>query len=541
MRRGPLPSWLVPAGFCFVAALGWLLLIRQFGLDGGGRPQANLASAPLGPTTVRPPLRSETIELTSGVDDVLAPTLRVPSGQVELITDGSVWVDPRSAGRPWSDLGAVPGLLTFRGNPTRTFHGAGPVPTNPRIRWTVELGCSNSAVGSENRLWCGTGWTGQPAVFAGPDGAWWLAVGAYNRAVNFLDPTTGGQTYPPYTTGDIIKGSVTVDPDGYPLVYSGSRDNKFHVLAIDGDGPRELWSLSADAVQPTLWNDDWDGSALVVQGRLIVGGENGRFYVYELNRGYGADGKVTVDPELAFTTETWDQPLLDALGDLDVSVEGSVAMSGDVVYFANSGGLVQGWDLGALDDGDTPGRVFRFWTGDDTDATVVVDGDGMLYVASEFERSTVRSVAVGQIMKLDPSRPTDPVVWSRAARALPESGVWATPALHRGVVIVATNEGEVLGLEADTGDLLWQLSLPGPLWSSPVVVNDTLIQADCGGGLSGFDLTDPTVEPEPLWNVQLDGCIESTPAVWGGWIFVGSRSGRFYAVADAPSARATGD
>ncbi|MFV0258297.1 MAG: PQQ-binding-like beta-propeller repeat protein [Acidimicrobiales bacterium] len=521
--------------------MGWLLLIRQFGMSEAGRPQANLASTPLGPTTVRPLLQSEPIELTSGVDNVLAPTIRAPAGQAELITDGSVWVDPRSAGRPWSDLGAMPGLLTFRGNPTRTFHGAGPVPAAPRVRWAVELGCSNSEVGGENRLWCGTGWTGQPAVFAGPDGAWWLAFGAYNRAVNFLDPTTGAQAFPPYLTGDIIKGSVTVDPDGFPLVYSGSRDNRFHVLAIDGAAPRELWTLSADAIQPILWNDDWDGSALVVRGRLILGGENGRFYVYDLNRGYGDDGRVEVNPELAFTTESWDQPLLDALGDLDVSVEGSVAMSGDVVYFANSGGLVQGWDLSPLDEGGTPTRVFRFWTGDDTDATIVVDGAGMLYVASEFERSTPRSTEIGQIMKLDPSRPDNPVVWSRAARALPGSGVWATPALYRGVLIVATNEGDVLGLDADTGEPWWRLSLPGPLWSSPVVVNDTLIQADCGGGLNAFDLADPTVEPDRLWSVQLDGCIESTPAVWGGWIFVGSRSGRFYAVADAPSATTIGE
>ena len=85
---------------------------------------------------------------------------------------------------------------------------------------------------------------------------------------------------------------------------------------------------------------------------------------------------------------------------------------GGRVYFANSGGLVQGWDVAGIADGRTPERVFRFWTGDDTDATVVIGADGALYVASEYERETARSKQVGQVVKLDPSRPDDPLVWS---------------------------------------------------------------------------------------------------------------------------------
>jgi hypothetical protein len=55
-----------------------------------------------------------------------------------------------------------------------------------------------------------------------------------------------------------------------------------------------------------------------------------------------------------------------------------------------------------------PRRVFRFWTGDDTDASVVVDGRGALYVGSEWERHNTRSRDVGQIMKLDPGKAAIP-------------------------------------------------------------------------------------------------------------------------------------
>ena len=33
-----------------------------------------------------------------------------------------------------------------------------------------------------------------------------------------------------------------------------------------------------------------------------------------------------------------------------------------------------------------------------------------------------------------------------------------------------------------------------------------------------------------LWSVDLGGCIESTPAVWNGRIFVGTRAGGIYAI-----------
>ena len=38
-------------------------------------------------------------------------------------------------------------------------------------------------------------------------------------------------------TGDLAKGSATSDPDGYPLYYAGSRDNKLRVVALDRGRP----------------------------------------------------------------------------------------------------------------------------------------------------------------------------------------------------------------------------------------------------------------------------------------------------------------
>lgn len=447
-----------------------------------------------------------------------------------------------SDGGPDDDDGAGPasgferaGLLTFRGSPTRTYYGEGPVPSNPEILWSYPGAsggmCAESSVGSETRVWCGSGWTGQPSVFE-EDGRTWVVFGAYDTDVHFLDGETGEDILPPFPTGDIIKGSVTIDPDGFPLVYSGSRDNRFHVIAVDRPEPVELWSLSADAVSPTMWNNDWDGSALVLDDYLIEGGENSQFHIVKLNRSYGPDGLVTVDPELVFNTPGWDQELLAAIGDRDVSIENSVAVHEGVAYFANSGGLVQGWDISGLASGVAPTRVFRFWTGDDTDASIVIDDEGYLYVASEYERFNARAAEVGQLMKLDPRRPEDPLVWSFANREHRPGGFWATPALHDGVLIEPDDAGDVRGFDMATGELLWEFHLPGPTWQSPVVVDDVLIQGDCEGVLHGYDVSDPRVQPRELWSVTLGGCIESTPAVWKGRIYVGTRAGRFFAIGD---------
>jgi hypothetical protein len=448
------------------------------------------------------------------------------------LADYDGWVDPASSMRPWSDLGAGEGLLTFRGNPTRSWYGTGPVPASARVLWTWEIGCASSSVGGQSRQWCGSGWTGQPTVFRPPgaDDGWWVGFGGYNRKVNFLDPETGQEAYPAYATGDIIKGSITIDPDGYPLMYTGSRDDYFHVVAIDRPEPEALWKLHAYDHQPTKWNNDWDGNALIIDDYLFEGGENSRFYIVKLNRGYDADGMVTVDPQVVFTTEAWDEQLLRDVGDNNVSVESSVTITGDVVYFANSGGLVQGYDLTGLAEGATPERVFRFWTGDDTDATVVADEEGYLYVASEYERGNARARELGQVFKLDPRNPDDPIVWSVEAHSGIDTGVWATPGLWRDLVIVPTDDGRVLGLDRATGAERWVLRLPGPLWSSPAIVDDVLIQGDCQGVLHAFDLGDGTAAPTERWSVELGGCIESTPAVWEGRVYVGTRAGSFFAV-----------
>ena len=428
--------------------------------------------------------------------------------------------------------------------------------------------------------WCGTGWTGQPAVVSYNERTW-VIFGAYDGAVHFLDAETGEQLLPSFQTGDIVKGSVAVDPDGFPLIYIGSRDDNFRIIAFDREEPTELWRTNAYDVEQfpgnrLYWNDDWDSSALVIDDYLFEGAENSSFYIVKLNRGYDSSGLAEVSPEISHVFPGWDEQLLEDIADEEISIESSAAIFKNALYFANSGGLVQGWDISGLgqeeadqeeagEAGDAgnaeatewqPERTFRFWTGGDVDATIVVDEEGMLYVGVERERqgekyakARARSEEVGQILKLDPSRPDDPIVWAvkdlQPLEANPtdlrtQTGLWATPALYGEMIYAATHTGRLLGIDRATGAICWEKQLGGFLWGSPVVIDGVLLQGDHLGTLHAYDVSEDdgcekeTAEaagdPTQLWEVSLGWRIESTPAVWNGMIFLGDRNGRFYAL-----------
>jgi len=432
------------------------------------------------------------------------------------------------------------GVTMFRGNATRTYYGEGPVPKKPKIVWTYPkkgVMQAMSSVAGETKSWAGTGWTGQPVV-AEREGKTEIIFGAYDKKIHFLDGVTGDRIRPDFKTGDIIKGSVTLDPDGFPLLYSGSRDDYFHVVALDREEPTELWRLSAN-VPNAVWNNDWDGNGLIHKGFLLIGGENSHFFVVKLNRGYDRRGKVTVKPEVVVDFEGFTQELFEALGDREVSIENSPALFRDTVYFSNSGGLVWGLDIGGVLKGaKAPEVKLKWWAGDDTDASIVIDDEGMLYVCSELQRFKERARQNGQIMKLNPNKPADPLVWS--IKVPPQGnndglgGCWATPALHGDMLYEPTHPGSLLGIDRRTGKVIWEKDFAWHAWGSPSVVDDVLIVPDTYGKIHAYDVSNPKVNPPKLWSVSIPtgAAIESTPVLWKGRIYVGARDGKFYCFAD---------
>ncbi len=524
-----------------LAVLGFALPILLIDTpEHSGEVPAGAAHDPLPPAPVPPPgvVQEEPLSTTSTVDATDPEVTTAPTVTPE---PPEVWVDPASFGLP--PAGTTQGVLTFRGSPTRSWYGTGPVPTNPRLLWRFPQNtdmCAESSYHGEIVKWCGTGWTGQTAAFE-RNGRTWLVFGAFDNSAHFVDAATGERLLPDFPTGDLIKTSVTIDPDDYPLAYFGSRDNYFRIVAFDRAEATELWRLGAYDFEPTLWNDDWDSTPLVLEDYLFLGGENSRFFVIRLNRGYDPEGFVTVAPEVLFHWPGWDDQLLSDLevpdqGHYNVAIESSPAIWGDILYFANSGGLITGWDISGLRDGVMPQQVFRFWAGDDIDATPVVDAEGYLYVGVEYEeRDTARAREVGQLVKLDPSRPDDPIVWSVHDPVGPQRGVWSTPVVWRDMVFATTHTGRFWGVDRETGEIRWEKRFNDLLWSSPIVVDETLILADGAGRVTAYDVSDTSVEPPVIWQLHVgnEWRFESSPVMWDGVIYVGGRSGAMYAIGDA--------
>ncbi len=435
-----------------VVLLGGVLFLLLSGADGDSAP----GSAPVATGSPTP----------APQDTIAAPTpSAAPSPSPSLADRGLVGAS--TVGEPWGEGG----LLSFRGNPTRTWYGHGPVPDEPEVLWrypdsrmcTEEItgyedvpvegeapaggnDSTNPAAGSDTdgdgaspapdptasperpgaspgptpqpsprtspspivKLWCGTGWTGQPAVRERSDGVTEVVFGGYDGAVHFLDGATGEPTRPKFQTGHMIKGSVTLDPDGLPLLYVGSRDGYFRVVALDREEPTELWRLGSHP--QGVWNNDWDGNPVVLGDLLLEGGEDSWFYAVRLNKTIGEDGLVQVAPEVLVEVPGFNDQLFADVGDRNVSIENSVAVFEDRVYFANSGGRVVGLDLTRVEQGEAP-IVFDHWVGDDVDASIVIDQEGMLYVSVELERFLPRAEEMGQLVKLDPYTDGDPRVW----------------------------------------------------------------------------------------------------------------------------------
>ena len=449
-------------------------------------------------------------------------------------TDFDGLADPAGFTKPYPNA-TVRGLLTFRGNPSRSYYGLGPVPSAPQIlhRFPDEPMCRSSMNLGTTKVWCGMGWTGQPTIVEREDRTWAI-FGGYDGNIHFMDAITGERILPDVETGDLIKGTPTIDPEGYPLAYSGSRDDLLRVIALDRTGTAEvLWTLDSESTCPCLWNDDWDSSPIILGDYMVVGSESSRFWVIKLNRSYDAADLVQVAPEVVFSEEVWDQEALSANGDDHASIESSVTIVDDVAYFGTSAGLIWGYDLRGIEDGQTPTRAFRFYTSGDNDPSIVADDEGMLYVAGENDRPGARSQEVGQLTKLDPLNTTNPIVW-KFNETDGQGGIYGTPGVVGDTIVVTSDAGRLIGIDRATGQLKWERQLPGPAWASPVIVDDVLLVGDClEGNFHAFDMSNPDVAPPELWSINLSGCIEATPAVWKGRIYIGSRAGYLYVLGDA--------
>ena len=197
----------------------------------------------------------------------------------------------------------VEGILTFRGDPFRNNAFIG----NPSItmetlskEWEFQTSFSPKWGG-------GAGWVGQASVISWEENEKDIMpisqefkekkdfkeviYGSLDGKVYFLDLDTGKETREPIAIKNPIKGSVALDPRGYPLLYVGqgipqTGEIGYRIYSLI-DGSLLAFIPGIDSYSYRRWGA-FDGAPLIhkEEDAMIIGGENGLIYFIKLNTSY---------------------------------------------------------------------------------------------------------------------------------------------------------------------------------------------------------------------------------------------------------------
>lgn len=443
----------------------------------------------------------------------------------------------------------VEGVLTFRGGPYRqnAAYGYAAAPEGRlAIVWEKRIGALDN--------WSGVGWNGQPALVRWPDetrrimnlyddkkekdGLVEAIYDTLDGHIYFLDLSDGTPTRNPIDVGFPMKGSVSVDPRGVPLLYAGQGISRLtgrsgaiglRVFSlIDGEQLFMINGLDDDAYRR---HGAFDSVCLIdaASDTLISPGENGLVYVCKLNTRYDpAAGTVSVDPERSAYRYRNGKGL---------GIENSIAVYGHYGYFADNGGLLHCVNLNTL----TP--VWNADVTDDTDASVALDprpdGEVFLYTGCEVDLQKSRGKAYVRCY----DALTGALRWEYSEACAYDAdlngGMLGSPLVGEGplddlvyVHLAKVSEGGALvALSKQTGEVVFRKTFARYGWSSPVAVYGAngeahLLLGDSGGTLRLLNARNGDV----IDQIALEGNIEGSPAVFGDMLVVGTRGRRIYGI-----------
>jgi outer membrane protein assembly factor BamB len=469
---------------------------------------------------------------------------------------------------------------TYLGNESRTFYGIGPVPEKLKVIWRNRIGTGQtsgtaSVKGVTN--WSGTGWTGQATIIR-DKGVLSLVVGGFDHGLRRIDAATG-KTVWRYEFPDVIKGtnSIWIDPDAKTeatriRVIAGSRRGLGLSLASPNVAPvrcvsfatgKELWRLPVPRTQS--YSRDADGSALVRDGVVYQGVESAYFYKLDPGRLKA----LTIGGATFRRPTVLASALLYEKGDAakhggNLVLEASPSVIGDVIYSAAGSGRVYGHRASDLKE------VWQYRIGSDLDGTPAATSDGHLLVTVDRQYIPGR----GGVLKLDPRKtgkaaavwylPTENRNFAEWTGGIIGSASvndsynadGSRPAL--GACIAIDGNLYLFSQDETKGTaLIWdgKTRLPTPVVvfkrmvggaiSTPIIVGDNIIACGYdsrvkvyriryddpkGVPLKARNGTTVRVSVKLMDSLKLGGTIESTPVVWNGRIYIGSRDGYFYCI-----------
>lgn len=444
----------------------------------------------------------------------------------------------------------IEGIFTFRGNTLRNSPSYGSANIkDKKIENLWEFRTSSSSWGG------GAGWTGQPSIIKWPkelresmniydefknkENFTEVIYGSLDGNIYFLELESGKQTRDNIKVGNPIKGSLSIDPRGIPLLYIGEGIPERGVVGfniyslIDGS---QLYELNGkDSYASRGWSA-FDSSSIVNKetDSVIVGGENGLLYNIKLNTNYNKEkNTISINPEVNRYNFS------SSINKGRLGIENSVATYANLAYFADNGGLIQCVNLNTLKP------VWTVDGFDDIDATLTIDIENekpYIYCGNEVDHQGTKGIS--KIKKIDGL--SGNLIWEKEFECQSllgknpnNGGLMATNVIGKNNIDDISifslaryngfNKGGIFALNKNSGEIVWSTLMDNYMWSSPVDVYDEdgngyIIQGDSAGNLHLIDGKNGTV----LNSLLLNGNIESSPAIFNEIGVVATRNGTIY-------------
>src|SRR6185369_6300843 len=279
------------------------------------------------------------------------------------------------------------------------------------------------------------------------------------------------------------------------------------------DSLKPLWTYEA--------GDSIESSAAIVGGTVFVGSQKGELVALSLENG----------------SVYWKFATGSPIG------ESSPAYGAGVVYIGDLGG----W-LNAINASDGK-KVWAFKTNGEIKSSPVVLGDRLLigsYDENLYCLSTRNGSVLWKFKTNGPVHSTPSIANGmafiagcdevfRAIRISDGKEVFnvssgsytgASPALRDGAAFYGTFDNEVLSVNLDQKQIVWRYENPQrkfPYYSSAAVTTSRVVVGGRDKLVHGISLAGKGV-----WTFATRARVESSPAIAGGRVFVGSNDGRFY-------------
>lgn len=337
--------------------------------------------------------------------------------------------------------------------------------------------------------------------------AWQFNAGSPVRAT----PLTGGSNLYAGTAAGVFyaldkkSGSVKWKYQSGAAIHSSAArqngkvyfsDNSQSVYCLNESNGKLLWKMKMGAKRAYPWRYDYHYSSPVLHGgKLLIGGDDGNFYAL-----HPATGKIiwqfNAKGIIRSTAAVYKDNII--FGDSEATLYALDIKNGKEVWqYRINGDTMNNDDYGFDRRAINASPVVR------GNKVIVGARDGFLYCVDADKGKT--------IWKMDHL-----VSW-----------VNTTVAVRDSFVITGTSDGRfVQAIHLETGREIWKFKTAAAVWSSPLIVNNTVYAGTFDGQLYCIDL----YSGRRISQVRVNGKILSSPVWDDDLLYTGADDGYIYAL-----------